>query len=63
MFLPKGKTEELINQILVSRRISRLEQQMLMSSLLSKDTIDGQEQNLIDQVFYGIRNGLVRVVD
>lgn len=55
--------EELVAQIMLSRKITRGDQQHLMSSLLSKDLLDEQERILIDRVFYGVRHGLLRVVD
>ncbi len=53
---------ELAGQILASRTISRLEQQ-LMAALLGQDDLDAQERTLIERVFYGVRHGLLEVVE
>jgi len=55
--------EELVAQIMLSRKITRGDQQHLMSALLSKDLLGDQDRILIDRVFYGVRHGLLRVVD
>lgn len=60
---PSINIEELVEQILVSRKITRMSQQHLMSALLSKDGLDEKDRNLIDRVFHSVRNGLVRVVE
>ncbi len=53
---------ELAAQILASRTISRLEQQ-LMAALLGQEGLDDQERTLIERVFYGVRHGLLNVVE
>jgi transcriptional regulator CtsR len=56
-------TEELISQILQSRKITRKDQHRLMSTLLSQDLLGEKERILIDQVFDGVRKGFLKVVD
>lgn len=58
----RTNTIDLIGQILSSREISRIEQQM-MSTLLGKEDLDEQERALIERIFYGLRHGLLRTVD
>ncbi|MGD2180130.1 hypothetical protein [Lusitaniella coriacea] len=60
--IDRTNTIDLIGQILSSREISRIEQQM-MSALLGKEDLDEQERALIERIFYGLRHGLLRTVD
>jgi hypothetical protein len=55
--------EQVFERILTSRRISRADQQLLMSALLAKDSLDREEESLIDEIFDGLKRGLLRVVD
>ncbi len=54
---------QLIEQILVSRKITRNNQQQLMRAFMTKDDLDEQDRDLIDKVFNSVRQGLVRVVE
>jgi hypothetical protein len=51
--------QEVVERILASRQITRLDQQLL----LSLSSLSGDEQNLINQVFDRLRSGLLKVVD
>lgn len=53
--------EELVNKILTTRCISRLDQAWLMA-LLNKPEIQPQEDDLINQVFQSWQQGRLRVV-
>jgi hypothetical protein len=55
--------EELVAQILMHRRITYTDQQLLRFALLSDETLNEQERILIDRVFYGVRHGLLSIVD
>lgn len=55
--------EELVNRIFSSRKITRTDQQKLMSLLLSKDNLSVEEHSYIDQVFDRLRKGLIHVTD
>jgi hypothetical protein len=55
--------EELVAQILMHRRVTPIDQQQLKMALSYKDALNEQEQTLIDRVFYGVRHGLLRIVD
>nr|OEJ76742.1 hypothetical protein BH720_02985 [Desertifilum tharense IPPAS B-1220] len=55
--------ESLVDQIISSYKLTRADQQMLMDALLSKQSLNATEQSLINQVFDGIKRGLVRVID
>ncbi len=55
--------EELVAQILMERRVTSTEQQILMCALLYADELDETERTLIDRVLYGVRHGLLRIVE
>ena len=55
--------EELVAQILMERKVTSTEQQILMCALLYADELDETERTLIDRVFYGVRHGLLRIVE
>ncbi len=52
--------EQLVSQILATRRISRMDQELLMT-LLNKDVIEPQEHDLVNQVFEALQQGRLRV--
>ncbi len=53
---------DLAAQVLASRTISRFEHQ-LMSALLGQDDLEEQDRLLAERLSYGIRRGLVQVVE
>ncbi|MGP1382828.1 MAG: hypothetical protein ACTS2F_04660 [Thainema sp.] len=52
-----------VEQIFNNRRITRSDQQRLMTLLLSKDALSLEDQNQINRVFDALRRGLLRVVE
>lgn len=52
--------EQLVNQIFATRRISRMDQALLMT-LLNKDVIEPQEHDLVNRVFQALQQGRLRV--
>lgn len=60
---PQCTVEQLVHQIFVRRRISRMDQHLLMSLLLSKNAIDPGDRNSIDRVFQALKTGSLKVVD
>lgn len=54
---------KMVERIFTSRKITRIDQQKLMSVLLSKDTLTTEEHEQIDRVFDGLRRGVLRVID
>ena len=60
---PSVSVERLVNQIFCSRKITRNDQRLLMSLLLSKDSLSVEEHSYIDQVFERLRRWLIHVVD
>jgi hypothetical protein len=63
VFLSQISIEELVAQILVNRRITYRDQFVLKCALLFEETLDEQERTLIDRVFYGVRHGLLKIVE
>lgn len=55
--------EELIAQILANRTITCTEQLLLRYVLLTEETLDEQLRTLIERVFYGVRHGLLKIVE
>ena len=62
VFSHQRNIEELVSQIMLSRRISRSDHQKLVS-VASKYVLGEEEQALIDRIFYGVRHGLLQVVE
>ncbi len=60
---PTVSVERLVNQIFCSRQITRNDQRVLMSLLLSKEALSLEDHLYIDQVFERLRRGLIHVVD
>jgi hypothetical protein len=54
--------EGLVEQILFSRKITRVEESRLISAL-SQNSLAEEQRALIHRVLYGLRHGLLQVVD
>ncbi|MFM7407658.1 MAG: hypothetical protein ACKO3K_13625 [Cuspidothrix sp.] len=52
-----------LERIFSIRRITRQDQNLLMSTLLSKEELDEDERRQITRVFKGLRSGFIKVVD
>lgn len=63
MFSPKLSIEDMIAQILVNRKITYRDQYLLKCALLFEEMLDETERTLIDRVFYGVRHGLLKIVE
>lgn len=61
--LPKSPAEEAIDRIFSFRRITRADQHLLMSALLSKNALSEKERQQINQVFDALQKGLLKVVE
>ncbi|OUL29218.1 hypothetical protein [Nostoc sp. 106C] len=55
--------ETVLEHIFAIRRITRQDQQLLMSALLSKEDLNEQERLQISRVFDALQRGLIKVVD
>jgi hypothetical protein len=63
LFSSAFSIEELVAQILLERRVTYTDQQILRLALIVNEELDEQERTLIDRVFYGVRHGLLTVVE
>lgn len=54
--------QQIAARIIDSRQITRADQNILMSALLSKDSLSSEEQNLVQQLYKDLKLGLIRVV-
>lgn len=61
--LPKVPVEQIIERIFALRQISRADQNLLMSALLSKNSLNEKDENQIKRVFDALQKGMLRVVD
>ncbi|HEY9817506.1 MAG TPA: hypothetical protein V6D20_17135 [Candidatus Obscuribacterales bacterium] len=64
--LPLGSQdtiEEVARRILDTRRITRTDQNSLLSITLSHVTLKSQEKVLVDKVFDGLKLGILKVMD
>lgn len=60
---PQLPVEMIVERIFETRRLTRADQQVFMSALLSKESLTPAEQIQIDRVFEGLRQGRIRVVE
>lgn len=61
--LPRVAVEQLVDRIFVFRQITRLDQKLLMSTLLSKESLNEADYIQINRVLEAVRNGRLKVVD
>lgn len=61
--LNQSNIEDLTIQILINRCLTPSDQHFLNYALLDKDTLKENERILIERVFYGIRHGLIQILD
>lgn len=62
-YLPTATIRQLVETLLSSGKISRTDQDQLMSALLSKASLSLEEQALVNRVFDRLKQGLLQVVD
>lgn len=55
--------ETVLERIFAIGRITRCDQQLLMSTLLSKENLSETERQQISKIFDGVSKGLLKVVD
>ncbi|MBK4730754.1 hypothetical protein JJD41_12895 [Oxynema sp. CENA135] len=60
--VPKLSLEQVIERIFSLRQITRLDQQILMSTVLSKESLSEREHSQIDRIFEAVQRGAIRVV-
>lgn len=61
--LPKIQVEQVIERIFALRQISRADQHLLMTALLSQNSLSDIDEGQIKRVFDALQKGMLRVVD
>ncbi|MBD1931861.1 MULTISPECIES: hypothetical protein [Cyanophyceae] len=54
---------QLVEHLLITRKITRADQRRLMSTLLSKTALNAEEQAQVNRVLDKLKNGWLRVVE
>jgi hypothetical protein len=60
---PKFPIRQIASRIIGMRQISRVDQRLFMSALLSKQSLSLEEQDLVEQIYQGLTRGWIRVVE
>lgn len=61
--LPVSSLEDVIRRIFETHRITRADQEQLMSLMLSKSALSDADKSHVNRIFDGLSSGLVRVID
>ncbi|HLO51927.1 MAG TPA: hypothetical protein VK211_26190 [Kamptonema sp.] len=60
---PKVSVEAIVDRIFAFRQITPIDQRLLRSALLSKESLSAKDQLHINRVFEGLRSGMILVVE
>lgn len=63
VLMPLINIEELVSEILMYRQITYTEQLLLRYVWLSDNSLSETDRTLIERVFYGVRHGLLTILD
>lgn len=63
VFFPKFPIQQVANRIIYLRQITRLDQKLFMSAVLSKKFLSSEEKNLVERVYQGLNKGWIKVVE
>lgn len=55
--------EETITRVISSRQITAMDKQQLKDAFLGHETLAEDEITLIDRILYGVRHGILEIVD
>lgn len=58
-----ANVEAILERIFANRRITRQDQDTMMSNLMSQEGLSEKNIMQINQVFEGLKKGLIKVVD
>ncbi|MBW4652820.1 MAG: hypothetical protein KME20_07310 [Kaiparowitsia implicata GSE-PSE-MK54-09C] len=58
-----GSLHDVVDHIVASRQITRADQRRLMSAALAAGDFTLEDQQLVEQIFAGLRRGTFKVVD
>ncbi len=61
--LQNGSLHDVVDHIVASRQITRTDQRRLMSAALAAGDFTLDDQQLVEQIFAGLRRGAFKVVD
>ncbi|HBB31661.1 MAG TPA: hypothetical protein DDZ80_03020 [Cyanobacteria bacterium UBA8803] len=63
LLLPQANIEELVAKVFMYRTITYADQLRLKYALLDEDGLTEQDLILINRILYGVRHGLLKVID
>ncbi|HEY9796892.1 MAG TPA: hypothetical protein V6D30_14720 [Leptolyngbyaceae cyanobacterium] len=63
VYFPKFPVQQVANRIINLRQITRVDQHLFMSALLSRKSLSQEEQNLVEQVYQDLNRGWIKVVE
>jgi hypothetical protein len=63
VYLSTISLEQVVERIFRMRQITRIDQRLLMTALLSKDSLTETEYKNINKVFDALQQGLIKVAD
>ncbi|HEY9653228.1 MAG TPA: hypothetical protein V6C95_21395 [Coleofasciculaceae cyanobacterium] len=63
VYFPRFPVTQIANRIIHLRKITRVDQHLFMSAVLSKKSLSLEEQNLVEQVYQGLSRGWIKVVE
>lgn len=58
---PKFPVQQVGNRIISLRKITWIDQQLLMSAVLAKKSLSREEKNLVEQIYQGLNKGWIKV--
>jgi hypothetical protein len=63
VYFPKFPVQQVADRIIYLRKITRIDQHLFMSAVLSKKSLSPEEKNLVERIYRGLREGWIRVED
>jgi len=60
---PKFPVQHVASRIICLRQITRIDQYLFMSAVLSKKSLSPEEKNMVEQVYQGLNRGWIKVVE
>jgi hypothetical protein len=58
---PKFPVQQIANRIINLRKITRIDQHLFMSAVLSKKSLSPEEESLVEKIYQGLNRGWIRV--
>lgn len=60
---PKFPVKQIASRIIAIRKITRIDQHLFMSALLSKQFLSREEEMLVERIYEDLNQGLIKVVE